>query len=199
MFQLPVSAQTDTLHYSALFKDNKPYRIFRPADYTHAQKKYPVIYYFHGNQGSHELVVDSLNKWVNENAFIIVAWNGRSVPSDIRPYNTGYHSNIKYQVQFKDYFLELVNHIDSNYRTLADRSHRALMGHSMGGFMSFVLAGKYPQMIGTAVNMKGSAEFFIGYPDNHTLYNARYRFKNFYGVRLRFHNSTIDELLNLNN
>ncbi len=194
-----IFSQTDTVHYSSIFKDNKPYRIFLPEDYNRSQKKYPVIYYFHGNQGSHELAVDGLNKWVNENAVIIVAWNGRSVPSDIRPYNTGYHANIKYQVQFKDYLLELVRHVDSIYRTLADRSHRALMGHSMGGFMSFVLAGKYPQLIVTAVNMKGSAEFFIGYPDNHTLYNVRHMFKNHLGVRLRFHNSTVDELVHLNN
>ena len=192
-------AQIDTFHYSSVFNANKPYRIYLPTDYGHSQKKYPVIYYFHGNQGSHELAVDSLDKWINENDAVLVAWNGRSIPSDIRPYNTGYHSNIKYQVQFKDYFLELVKHIDTTYRTLTDRSHRALMGHSMGGFMSFVLAGKYPQMIGTAVNMKGSAEFFIGYPENHTLYNVRYMFKNYYGVRLRFHNSTIDELVHLNN
>lgn len=192
-------AQVDTAHYSSVFKSMKPYRIFLPEDYAHSQKRYPVIYYFHGNQGSHQLTVDGLSKLVNDNGVILVAWNGRSIPSDIRPYNTGYHSNIKYQAQFKDYFLEFVTHIDSTYRTLADRSHRALMGHSMGGFMSFFLAGKYPQMIGTAVSMKGSSEFFIGYPGNHTLYNVRYMFKNFYGVRLRFHNSTVDELVNLNN
>src|SRR6185503_3045853 len=40
---------------------------------------------------------------------------------------------------------------------------------------------------------------FIGYPGNHTLYTVKDMFKNFYGVRLRFHNSTIDELVNLNN
>ena len=194
-----ISAQTDTAYYSSVFRANRPYRIFLPADYSLSQKKYPVIYYFHGNQGSHELAVDGLTQLVNDKGVIIVAWNGRSIPSDIRPYNIGYHSNVKYQVQFKDYFLEFVQHIDSTYRTLNDRSHRALMGHSMGGFMSFFLAGKFPQMIGTAVSMKGSSEFFIGYPDNHTLYNVRYMFKNLYGVRLRFHNSTIDELVNLNN
>ena len=182
-----------------LFNANKPYRIFLPAEYSLTKKRYPVIYYFHGNQGSHELTVDGLNQLVNDNRVILVAWNGRSLPSDIRPYNAGYHSNVKYQVQFKDYFLELVGHIDSTYRTLGDRSHRAVMGHSMGGFMSFFLAGKYPQMIGTAVSMKGSSEFFMGYPDNHTLYYVKYMFKNFCGVRLRFHNSTVDELVNLNN
>ena len=49
---------------------------------------------------------------VNDNQVILVAWNGRSVESDLRPYNIGNHSNINYQIQFKDYFLELVGHID---------------------------------------------------------------------------------------
>jgi len=194
-----ICAQTDTVHYSSLFNANKPYRIFLPAEYGLTKKRYPVIYYFHGNQGSHQLAVDGLNQLVNDNSVILVAWNGRSLPSDIRPYNAGYHSNVKYQVQFKDYFLELVKHIDSTYRTVGDRSHRGVMGHSMGGFMSFFLAGKYPQMVGTAVSMKGSSEFFVGYPANHTLYTVKDMFKNFCGVRLRFHNSTVDELVNLNN
>ena len=194
-----VFGQTDTIYYSSVFNTNKPYRIFLPTEYGRTQKKYPVIYYFHGNQVTYRLAVDSLAQLVNDNGVILVAWDGRSIPSDMRPYNAGYHSNVKYQVQFKDYFLELVKHIDSTYRTLDDRTHRALMGHSMGGFMSFFLAGKYPQMIGTAVSMKGSSEFFIGYPENHTLYTVKDMFKNFYGVRLRFHNSTVDELVHLNN
>jgi len=192
-------AQADTAYFSSVFQVKKPYRIFLPSDYSKSQKRYPVIYFFHGNQGSHEFVLEGIQQLVSDNQVILVAWNGRSVPSDIRPYNIGYHSNIKYRIQFKDYFLEFVRHIDSTYRTLNDRSHRALMGHSMGGFMSFLLAAKYPQLAGTAVNMKGSSEFFVGYPDNHTLYHVRYMFENLYGVRLRFHNSTIDELVHLNN
>ncbi len=86
----------------------------------------------------------------------------------MRPYNIGFHSNINYETQFKDYFPELVSHIDSTYRTLTDRSNRALIGHSMGGIMSFFIAGKYPDMVGAAVNSKGSPPFFIGYPDDHT-------------------------------
>lgn len=195
----PVSAQTDTAYFSSVFGAQKPYRIFLPSEYSHLQKRYPVIYFFHGNQGSHEFAIDGIQQLVNANQVILVAWNGRSVPTDIRPYNIGYHSNVKYAVQFKDYFIEFVNHIDSTYRTLNDRSHRALMGHSMGGFMSFFLAAKYPQLVCTAVNMKGSSEFFVGYPDNHTLYQVRYMFENLCGVRLRFHNSTVDELVHLNN
>lgn len=192
-------AQEDHLHFSKVFGREKPYRIFLPDDYSKSDRKYPVIYYFHGNTGTHELERDGLTELVNRNSVIVVAWNGRSVDSDMRPYNIGNHSNIKYQVQFKDYFSELVSYIDSTYRTENDRKSRAVFGHSMGGIMSFFLAGKYPDLIGTAVNSKGSPEFFIGYPDNHSLYHVRYMFKNLHGVKLRFSSGTTCELTNLNN
>ena len=192
-------AQEDHAHFSETFNREKPYRIFLPNDYATSQNLYPVIYYLHGNTGSHKFDKDGVVQLVNDNSVILVAWNGRSVDSDLRPYNIGNHSNINYQVQFKDYFLELVNHIDSTYRTLNARSNRAVIGHSMGGIMSFYLAGIYPDLIGTAANSKGSPEFFIGYPDNHSLYHVRCMFKNLYGVNLRFSNSTTGELVNLNN
>lgn len=192
-------AQEDHTHFSQVFDREKPYRIFLPGDYASSDKHYPVVYYFHGNTGSHELNKEGVAQMINDNSVILVAWNGRSIDTDIRPYNIGNHSNINYQVQFKDYFLELVSHIDSTYRTLTDRSNRAVIGHSMGGIMSFYIAGKYPHMVGTAVNSKGSPEFFIGYPNNHSLYPVRHMFKNLLGVRLRFTNSTNGQLVHLNN
>lgn len=196
---LQVSGQEDLGHYSNIFKAEKPYRIFLPKEYKTSGKRYPVIYYFHGNKGDHKLQYDHLDSLVDASGVILVAWNGKSVDKDDRPYNIGYHSNINYKVQFKDYFLEFVHFIDSAYRTIPDREHRATYGHSMGGFMSFFLAGKYPHLIGTAVSSKGSAEFFVGYPENHTLYSFRYLFKNYHGVRMRFHiGSPREELVHLN-
>jgi|WetSurMetagenome_2_1015567.scaffolds.fasta_scaffold00415_10 enterochelin esterase-like enzyme len=192
-------SQIDKTHYSKVFNREKPYRIFLPSDYADSQKRYPVIYYFHGNTGSHELDIPGVEQLVKDNEVILVAWNGRSADSDLRPYNIGNHSNINYQIQFKDYFLEFVSYIDSTYRTLADRADRAVIGHSMGGIMSFFIAGKYPDMIGTAFSSKGSPEFFIGYPGNHSLYHVRYMFKNLYGVRVKFATSRECELFYLNN
>jgi enterochelin esterase-like enzyme len=191
-------SQEDKVHFSQVFNRDKPYRIFLPADYLTSQKRYPVICYFHGNTGSHELDIPGVVELVKENGIILVAWNGRSEDTDLRPYNIGNHSNIKYQVQFKDYFPELVSYIDNTYRTLTDRANRAVIGHSMGGIMSFFMAGKYPHMIGTTVSSKGSPEFFIGYPDNHSLYHVRYMFKNLYGVRSLFTTGKECELFYLN-
>ncbi len=192
-------SQEDHTHYSKTFNREKSYRIFFPADYKTSQKRYPVIYYFHGNKGSHEMsLTEVAQQLVEKHSVIMVAWDGRSVDTDVRPYNIGFHANINYETQFKDYFPELVSHIDATYRTLAERENRAIIGHSMGGIMSFFLAGKYPHLVSAAVNSKGSPEFFIGYPDNHSLYSVRYFFKNLHGVKLRFHNSTNGELVYLN-
>lgn len=196
---LYATAQLDTSHFSKVFKSVKPYRIYLPDNYFQSQQKFPVIYYLHGNNGTEKFYFDSLREMVNKSNIILVAWNGRTVPDDKRPYNTGYHGNMNYEVQFKDYFPEFVSHIDSNYRTLAERSHRAVIGHSMGGFMSFLLAGKYPHLVYVAVSSKGSPEFFVGYPKNHTLYQTRFMFKNLMGVKLRFQGGgTGDELHYLN-
>jgi enterochelin esterase-like enzyme len=196
---LQLHAQEDHTHFSKAFNREKPYRIFLPENYNSTQKKYPVVYFFHGNKGTHQhSLSETMSKLADENQVILVNWNGRSVDSDVRPYNIGWHSNINYEIQFKDYFPELVAHVDSTYRTFTNRENRGVIGHSMGGIMAFFLAGKYPQMIGAAVNIKGSPEFYIGYPDNHTLYNVRYLFNNLRGVKLRFHNSTNGELVYLN-
>tara|TARA_R110002050_G_scaffold300778_2_gene472571 strand:- start:11751 stop:13709 length:1959 start_codon:yes stop_codon:yes gene_type:complete len=202
LINLPVAsfAQEDHAHFSKAFGKEKSYRIFLPDDYSISQKRYPVVYYFHGNKGTHEMALtEEAAELVKKNSVILVAWNGRSIDSDVRPYNIGFHSNINYEIQFKDYFPELVAHIDTTYRTLSERENRAVIGHSMGGIMSFFLAGKYPHLVGAAANSKGSPEFFIGYPDNHSLYSVRYFFKNLLGVKLRFHNSTVGELVYLNN
>lgn len=190
--------QEDKSHFSKAFQKEKAYRIFLPADYNSTKKKYPVIYYFHGNKGDHRFSLDGVAELVKNSQAILVAWDGRSSNSDRRPYNIGYHSNINYENQIKDYFPELVAHIDTSYRTITDRASRAIIGHSMGGFMSFFIAGKYPHLVGTAVNSKGSPEFFVGYPKNHTLYSMRHMFLNLHGIRLRFYNGAECELKYLN-
>ena len=106
---------------------------------------------------------DTIASFVATHDVIVVKWDGynpRKPGEDyLRPYNV---SPVETSRQFPLYFPELVEHIDSTYRTLADRGHRATAGLSMGGFMSFWVAGKYPDMVGSASNFMGSAEFSVG-------------------------------------
>ena len=184
----------DKTHYSKIFGKEKIYRVYLPDKYYQSNQKFPVIYFFHGWGGryfkddSAKLEYEKLGELVNKYQVILVMWDGNMDELEPRPYNIGDHKDVKFNVQMKDYFPELVNHIDSTYRTFADREHRGVIGFSMGGFMSFYLAGKYPDWVSTAVNMVGSPEFFVGLPGNHTLYQIRYTFDNLRDVGLLFHN-----------
>jgi hypothetical protein len=42
--------------------------------------------------------------------------------------------NSPYTGNYEDYIIEIVNYMDNNYRTQADREHRILAGGSMGGY-----------------------------------------------------------------
>lgn len=194
----------DHSHYSAVFGHDKYYRLYIPTGYATSQKRYPVIYFFHGWGGRYfkdDIAItnpEKIHALVDKYQLILVMWDGNIDTADERPYNVGDHEHVKYNVQMRDYFPELVGHIDRTYRTLPDRQRRGIIGFSMGGFMSFYLAGAYPDQIAAAVSMAGSPEFFIGYPASHSLYPVRYLFSNLQDVRIRLHNGDTDILYYLN-
>jgi len=194
----------DKIHYSKVFGKEKTYRLYLPDNYQTSGKKYPVIYFFHGWGGRYfkddnaKLEYALLGNLVNKYNVILVMWDGSMDEAEPRPYNIGYHNDIKFKVQMKDYFPELINQIDSTCRTFTDRGHRGIIGFSMGGILSYYLAGKYPDRVSAAVNMVGSTEFFIGLPDNHTLYQVKYTFDNLRDVGLLLHNRDSCPMTGLN-
>jgi enterochelin esterase-like enzyme len=194
----------DLSHYSKVFGTNRSYRLYLPKGYDQGTTRYPVIYYFHGWGGrpwkddNARLDYGRLQELVDKYQVLLVMWDGCMDGVEPNPYNVGNHEDVKFQVQMKDYFLELIAHTDSAYRTLPDREHRGIIGFSMGGFMSLYLAGKYPDRIGAAVSLAGSAEFWVGYPDNQTWYPMRYTFSNLRDVAVRIHNGNSDILTWLN-
>ena len=200
----PSSAYQDLTHFSKVFGRDKFFRLYLPRGYDQSDRRYPVIYFFHGWGGRHfkddnaKIEYENIKALVDTFQVLLVMWDGNIEENEPRPYNVGNHEDVKYQIQMADYFPELVAHIDSHFRTLTDRNHRGIIGFSMGGFMALFLAGKYPQDIGAVVSIAGSPEFFLGWPDNHTLYPVRYAFQNLQGVHLRMHNGDSDILFYLN-
>jgi hypothetical protein len=106
-----------------------------------------------------------------------------------RPWNIG---PVETERQFPFYFPELVAYIDANYRTFADRNHRATAGLSMGGFMSFWIAGKYPHLVCSASNFMGSSEFVVGTRGLDVEYRHDEMSGNYEGVRTRLVTGTKD-------
>jgi poly(3-hydroxybutyrate) depolymerase len=191
----------DAQHYSNVFAEIRNYRIFLPPSYAdNPLKRYPVIYFYHGwsqrffgssdhyadfDEGD-ENKGDNIANFVAAHDVIVVKADGYNRSADekyyVRPYNIG---PVETHRQFPLYFPDLVEHIDTQYRTISDREHRGIAGLSMGGFMTFWIAGKYPHLLSAAGNFCGSAEFVVGPKDFPVEYRHIDMYKNYGGVKLR--------------
>ncbi|WP_236978748.1 alpha/beta hydrolase [Membranihabitans maritimus] len=215
-FDLPGQNKTDVIikdqyHYSHVFGANRSYRIFLPPEYDiDTDKKYPVIYFFHGwaqryfgSMGSgysdydvgEENNGDNIEKFVSNNDVIVVKVDGLNQfthePLNLTPYNISKVTSFR---QFPEYFLELVRYIDGHYKTLKDRRCRAVSGLSMGGFMTFWMAAKFPDLVSAAGNFCGSTEFQAGPLEFPVVYMHSEMYDNFKSVSVRMHNGTRDRL-----
>lgn len=201
----------DETHESQVFHETRHYRIFLPPDYATSGKRYPVIYWFHGWSERYNKPVarepernydqgdggvyggDTIGRFAGNHDVIVVKWDGYNphTPGEAypRPYNI---SPVETERQFPLYFPELVAYIDARYRTIPDREHRATAGLSMGGFMSFWVAGKYPHLVGSASNFMGSPEFFVGPKGFPVEYRHDEMHNNYDGVRTRLVMGTRD-------
>jgi S-formylglutathione hydrolase FrmB len=53
---------------------------------------------------------------------------------------------------------QLIPLIDANFRTIANRSHRAIMGESMGGYGVMMLAARHPDLFVAAASLSGGPD-----------------------------------------
>lgn len=194
----------DSRHYSNVFGEIRNFRIFLPKGYSaNPQKRYPVIYFFHGwgqryfGEGSDEYAGydkgnqnkgDNIANYVAKHDVIVVKADGYNRRNKEEYYRRPYNVlPVETYRQFPIYFPELVNYIDAHYLTIADRQHRAVSGLSMGGFMTFFLAAKYPDMVSSAGSFCGAPEFTIGPIDFPVEYKHMDMYRNLEGINVRLH------------
>jgi len=122
--------------------------VYTPAEYEKGKKKYPVLYLQHGmgedetgwsKQGHMQHIMDNAIAKGEAVPMIVVMESG-----DIKaPFNFGGgDSNRQGQSQYGASFYpvllnDLIPYIDANFRTKADREHRAMAGLSWGGHQTF--------------------------------------------------------------
>ncbi len=116
--------------------------VYTPPDYdTNPRGRYPVLYLQHGMgedetgwifQGRANFILDNLIAAGKAKPMIIVMDNGYARRAGTSPDKSGLpRADIG---GFEDVMLsEVIPMIDSTYRTIADREHRAMAGLSMGG------------------------------------------------------------------
>jgi putative tributyrin esterase len=148
----------------------KHYVIYLPPSYATAPaKRYPVAYYLHGLTGNEadwvalasiDVVADSLAAGGSPEMILVMpdgddGWytNWEEPPE---PYgacladtllNRAAPALCVVRARYEDYIArDLVRHVDSTYRTLADRRHRGIAGLSMGGFGAVTIALEHPDV-----------------------------------------------------
>ncbi|MDM4718243.1 alpha/beta hydrolase-fold protein [Micromonospora sp. WMMA1363] len=131
-------------------------RIFLPADYaTDPGRRWPVAYFLHGGSGSPDDAAAA--PALRSNSMITVAPDGgrKGWYADWVMQNTAlgaanwetFHTN------------QVIPYIDANLRTLTDRSHRAVIGLSMGGYGSLHYAEARPDLFGHVAVLSGGIDF----------------------------------------
>ncbi|HBL75054.1 MAG TPA: hypothetical protein DD458_07465 [Prolixibacteraceae bacterium] len=182
------------------------YRIFLPPGYDekNPKKRFPVIYFLHGwdqryfGSGQWEYASydmgeenhgDNIANFVATHDVIVVKSDGYNKSPgeeyDRRPYNVGNINQVDTHRQFPVYYPELISFIDENYHTIANRNHRAISGLSMGGFMAFLIGGKYPHLFSTIGSFCGAVEFYAGSRSMPVEYRHIDMFKNFTDTKVR--------------
>jgi enterochelin esterase family protein len=131
--------------------------VYLPPDYdTQTKKRYPVLYLQHGGgedetgwirQGNANFILDNLIAAGNAKPMIIVMAYGYArragqPPPDLTGKPFGSPEMLKAMQDMSTTFEDdvtqvLVPYIDSTFRTLSDRDHRAMAGLSMGGMQAF--------------------------------------------------------------
>lgn len=135
--------------------------VYTPAGYNEGTQKYPVLYLLHGMGGDEEAwmalgrmsqILDNLIAQGKVKPMIVVMPNGNIVQEAAPGESSlGLAQPTMQQPKtmdgtFEQTFPDIVKYVDSHFRTLTDKAHRAICGLSMGGFHSKFISAQYPDM-----------------------------------------------------
>jgi enterochelin esterase-like enzyme len=139
--EVPHGKISQNLYFSKITNSQRRCFVYTPPDYDkNTSTHYPVLYLQHGMgedetgwnvQGKANLILDNLIAEKKAVPMIIVMDKGYATkPNQIPPQGGGAPGSIS---DFEEVMInEIIPMIDTNYRTKADREHRAMAGLSMG-------------------------------------------------------------------
>ena len=140
-------------------KTDRRITIYTPPGYESGKTSYPVLYLLHGMGGDEEAwltlgratqIIDNLIAEGKAKPMIIVMPNG-NVAQEAAPgessegfYKPTFRLPNTMDGKYEETFIDIINFVDKNYRTVRNKSGRAIAGLSMGGFHSFHISRYYP-------------------------------------------------------
>ncbi|HXD30345.1 MAG TPA: alpha/beta fold hydrolase [Pyrinomonadaceae bacterium] len=151
---------------------NQKFSVYLPPSYDIATaKRYPTLYLLHGflrdntdwtttglYQGLKlQTLMDDMIKSGKIHELIVVA------PNAYNAYGGSFYTNSPVTGNWEDYISrDLVQYVDSNYRTMARAESRGIAGHSMGGYGAIWLAMKHPDVFSVVYGLSPCCLGFEG-------------------------------------
>ena len=137
---VPHGLVSENIYFSKLTNSFRRCFIYTPAGYTENTKThYPVLYLQHGSfedetgwsaQGKANLILDNLIASKQANPMIVVMDNGYAYKPQSKESNEKKEHT---ESVFEEVLIsEVIPMVDSKFRTMASREHRAIAGLSMG-------------------------------------------------------------------
>jgi diacylglycerol O-acyltransferase / trehalose O-mycolyltransferase len=135
--------------------------VYLPPGYDDGTLRYPVLYLLHGGggyqhdwvtQGAVQRILDELVAEDPANATIVVMPDG-TFDAAWQDHHAGAPLNRTYVVE------HLIPYVDATYRTIPDRSARAIAGLSQGGAGAARLASQHPDAFVAAAPMSAAFPF----------------------------------------
>ena len=148
------TVDTITIESNSMHKQIKCL-VVKPDSYKKKKNHFPVVYLLHGYGGWYSnwiIRAPELKNYADEYQTIIVCPDGNT---GSWYFNSPVDSTYKYETHVTE---EVVSYIDSHYKTIADKNHRAITGLSMGGHGALYLALRHPDIFGTAGSMSGGVD-----------------------------------------
>ncbi len=139
---------------------DRPVAVYLPPSYDkEPNRRYPVVYFLHGFGGTNETYTrPALPSSITVPAEKAFAAGAREmilvVPNAFTTFIGSMYSNSVTTGDWETFIAkDLVAYIDSHYRTIPERASRGLAGHSMGGYGTFRLAMKHPEVFSSMYSM----------------------------------------------
>lgn len=153
LVRISYAASVDTITISSkVLQQDTRVVIVLPYSYSaNKQNRYPVVYLLHGYSGNYAnwiTRVPEIAQYADQYQMILVCPDGK---------NSWYiNSRVENGADYESYISsELVNYIDSAYRTISSSNKRAICGLSMGGHGAIYLAIKHQDIFTAAGSMSG--------------------------------------------
>ena len=138
---VPHGAVASIYYHSSALGRTRRMHVYTPPGYESGQEKYPVFYLLHGagdsddswtSVGTANFILDNLIASGKAKPMIVVMPAGHTTTTQGPGRGRGRGGPQRDEFS-EDFVNDIMPYVEKNYRTIADRSHRAIAGLSMGG------------------------------------------------------------------